>query len=68
MSNKENNHLSFIMDIAWDFKQPYNLDEEYLFYLIEKRWRYIDHDNLSDEETKYIKYLVNEYGKGVILI
>lgn len=57
----------FIKDILWDRHSLDHIENRELFYLLEKRWKYIDNDNLSEIEKNFIERLVAEFGNGIIL-
>lgn len=52
--------------ILWDWHTE-QIDEKDAFELIETRWRYLEHEDLTPEELVLIEKLKNEYGDGTIL-
>lgn len=56
-----------IQDIFWDWCAD-TIDEKDAFFLIEKRWNYIDHKNLTHLEQQLIQALTDKYGNSILLV
>lgn len=53
--------------ILWDNKSDY-ICEKYAFEVYEKRWAYINKNNITSHEQHLIERLTQKYGQGLLLI
>ena len=60
------NEYSALDSILWDVKAKI-IQPEVAFQLYEKRWKYIDPDQLTAQEKVLILELIDTIGKGLFL-
>lgn len=51
--------------ISWNRHTDF-IDDDEALALYESNWRFIDQNNLADDELKLINHLTVEYGHGVL--
>lgn len=51
--------------ISWNRHTDF-IDDDEAFALYESNWRFVDQNNLADDELKLINHLTVEYGHGVL--
>lgn len=51
--------------ISWNRHTDF-IDDDEALALYESNWRFIDQNNLADDELKLINHLAVEYGHGVL--
>lgn len=52
--------------ILWDIHAT-TISRKHAFEIYERRWRYVEHLNLTEKESKLIAELTQEFGNGVFL-
>ena len=60
------NEYPALDSILWDVKSKI-IEHEVAFQLYEKRWKYIDPDQLTAQEKVLIQELIDTIGKGLFL-
>lgn len=52
--------------LCWHIDPSKPVTEQQAFELYERNWRYVDQNNLSEDEAALIERLKSHYGNGVI--
>ncbi|MCU7556077.1 hypothetical protein OCL06_15910 [Alteromonas sp. ASW11-19] len=56
-----------LKSVFWDWNDK-EVDEKTAFEIIEKRWPYIDPENLTHNEKELINKLAKDYGHDLLLV
>jgi len=54
-----------LASICWNLREEY-LTRREAFALYERNWRYLDVDSMTEDETRLLDELREEFGRGVI--
>jgi hypothetical protein len=66
MNNINRNKYKELDSLLWDTRKKLIAPKE-AFALYERRWDYVDNNNLDSEELALIRLLIEQFGKGYFM-
>ncbi|BCH20556.1 hypothetical protein MesoLjLc_03350 [Mesorhizobium sp. L-8-10] len=54
--------------LAWNRDPRRPMADDEVFALYERNWRFVDHEHLTEEETRLLRELCDKYGHGLRLV